>query len=136
MRISDWSSDVCSSDLACGGGEAACRCDRRPGGRGPGTPALTARPARGRAERRDGERILARRGQAPPRRASGGAGQAPRDRGGPSAAARRDRFGGQGRARRGDRAVTGQRSEEQTSELQSLMRISYDVYGLKKKKTT
>src|SRR3546814_3396049 len=31
---------------------------------------------------------------------------------------------------------TGQRSEEHTSELQSLMRISYAVFCLKKKKTT
>src|SRR3546814_5457141 len=32
------------------------------------------------------------------------------------------------------RLVTGQRSEEHTSELQSLMRISYAVFCLKKKK--
>src|SRR3546814_3760783 len=35
----------------------------------------------------------------------------------------------------GDRGVTG-RSEEHTSELQSLMRISYAVFCLKKKKKT
>src|SRR3546814_3314942 len=33
-----------------------------------------------------------------------------------------------------DRAVAAQRSEEHTSELQSLMRISYAVFCLKKKK--
>src|SRR3546814_4745421 len=33
-----------------------------------------------------------------------------------------------------DRAVSGHRSEEHTSELQSLMRISYAVFCLKKKK--
>src|SRR3546814_3287385 len=33
----------------------------------------------------------------------------------------------------GDRAPRGQRSEEHTSELQSLMRISYAVFCLKKK---
>src|SRR3546814_10454066 len=33
-----------------------------------------------------------------------------------------------------DAAVTGHRSEEHTSELQSLMRISYAVFCLKKKK--
>src|SRR3546814_1274456 len=33
------------------------------------------------------------------------------------------------------RAVRGDRSEEHTSELQSLMRISYAVFCLKKKKT-
>src|SRR3546814_10035847 len=32
--------------------------------------------------------------------------------------------------------ITGVRSEEHTSELQSLMRISYAVFCLKKKKTT
>src|SRR3546814_8401738 len=32
-------------------------------------------------------------------------------------------------------ATTGERSEEHTSELQSLMRISYAVFCLKKKKT-
>src|SRR3546814_1790641 len=34
------------------------------------------------------------------------------------------------------RAPTGSRSEEHTSELQSLMRISYAVFCLKKKKNT
>src|SRR3546814_3497344 len=34
------------------------------------------------------------------------------------------------------RALTGDRSEEHTSELQSLMRISYAVFCLKKKNTT
>src|SRR3546814_8262907 len=32
------------------------------------------------------------------------------------------------------RRIAGQRSEEHTSELQSLMRISYAVFGLKKKR--
>src|SRR3546814_1633273 len=36
----------------------------------------------------------------------------------------------------GIEAVDGSRSEEHTSELQSLMRISYAVFCLKKKKTT
>src|SRR3546814_8643348 len=41
------------------------------------------------------------------------------------------------RRRRHDRLLElGQRSEEHTSELQSLMRISYAVFCLKKKKTT
>src|SRR3546814_8379000 len=35
----------------------------------------------------------------------------------------------------GDSAVVNHRSEEHTSELQSLMRISYAVFCLKKKKT-
>src|SRR3546814_6318233 len=37
-------------------------------------------------------------------------------------------------ARAGRRAAAGYRSEEHTSELQSLMRISYAVFCLKKKK--
>src|SRR3546814_2729486 len=36
---------------------------------------------------------------------------------------------------RGLRQIVGPRSEEHTSELQSLMRISYAVFCLKKKKT-
>src|SRR3546814_1041005 len=47
------------------------------------------------------------------------------------AAYRRGRSGGPPRARR---APGGGRSEEHTSELQSLMRISYAVFCLKKKK--
>src|SRR3546814_10740894 len=35
---------------------------------------------------------------------------------------------------RGKKAILGERSEEHTSELQSLMRISYAVFCLKKKK--
>src|SRR3546814_5316059 len=54
------------------------------------------------------------------------------------------RRAGRGRARRGRFAREGDnrnpgrpsRSEEHTSELQSLMRISYAVFCLKKKKTT
>src|SRR3546814_8844902 len=40
------------------------------------------------------------------------------------------------RCRRGWSSVRSWRSEEHTSELQSLMRISYAVFCLKKKKTT
>src|SRR3546814_2425504 len=48
--------------------------------------------------------------------------------------ARVARSGGQGVARRGDNDGAVARSEEHTSELQSLMRISYAVFGLNKKK--
>src|SRR3546814_8963143 len=41
--------------------------------------------------------------------------------------------GSAGRATRQSRLVQGRRSEEHTSELQSLMRISYAVFCLKKK---
>src|SRR3546814_2383495 len=115
MRISDWSSDVCSSDLRAarrrpcrdaarggrtrrrGGGCGGQRRDRRHGG---DIPQLSARPFGAGADE---------------------GGRRPR---GPGSAPRR-RAGGDG----------GPRSEEHTSELQSLMRISYDVFCLKKKKT-
>src|SRR3546814_4178404 len=46
--------------------------------------------------------------------------------------------GGQvaGRIAQADIVITNKRSEEHTSELQSLMRISYAVFCLKKKKKT
>src|SRR3546814_5307585 len=44
------------------------------------------------------------------------------------------RGGGRPHAMYGDRAMAEQRSEEHTSELQSLMRISYAVFCLKNKK--
>src|SRR3546814_10000998 len=95
MRISDWSSDVCSSDLR-------------------------ARARSGRGLRGDSasRRRRARRREWP---------------------ARRNRRRSSRRACRqawpvGRRAEKG-RSEEHTSELQSLMRISYAVFCLKKKKT-
>src|SRR3546814_9764742 len=103
MRISDWSSDVCSSDLL----------ERhRDSGHG--------QSRRARLQAGDGRQ--------------GGAVQALRR-------CRRDRPRTQDRGcrslhRRGrtDGAEL-RRSEEHTSELQSLMRISYAVFCLKKKKT-
>src|SRR3546814_3769572 len=87
MRISDWSSDLCSSDL--------CRRD-----------AQLSRPAVGLAQRAAGAR--AARAQAL------------------LALDVHRPFRDQG-------DVAGDRSEEHTSELQSLMRISYAVFCLKKK---
>src|SRR3546814_10038796 len=104
MRFSDWSSDVCSSDLHSRGGgrrhrlcrnvglqsasrgDCAGRC-KRPVSAGPRLPRAGCEPA-----------CACRR------------------------IAERRRCGGQFR------------SEEHTSELQSLMRISYAVFCLKKKK--
>src|SRR3546814_8773409 len=94
MRISYWSSDVCSSDLRhLGGGRVLRRLARRLRHRAPG------RLARPRADRR--------RSQAERHRARES------DR-------HRDR-------------TAGLRSEEHTSELQSLMRNSYAVFCLTKK---
>src|SRR3546814_1033603 len=101
MRISDWSSDVCSSDLR--GDEG----DGQDGGPGDGRlPRRRARMDEGDAEDR-GDRqhhpfviaIGEEADQIPPMRA----------------------------------VVEVKRSEEHTSELQSLMRISYAVFCLKKK---
>src|SRR3546814_5087352 len=108
MRISDWSSDVCSSDLRemddAIVGKVGAVLDRRVG---EGAP----------------------REQRPGRAAHG--------------VARRDQFVGRDRAaplRDVPQAVGvgaaahRARSEEHTSELQSLMRISYAVFCLKKQK--
>src|SRR3546814_1877367 len=100
MRISDWSSDVCSSDL----------------------PALKCLPGKHLAE---GQHDLAD--------VAGGFHQGVR----PGGLGQREA----GRHHRGDAAGLEQgpdlllRSEEHTSELQSLMRISYAVFCLKKKKS-
>src|SRR3546814_7643131 len=117
MRISDWSSDVCSSDLLgakprCAGAGIALEC----GDRG----VLVLDHAGDGAERtvgdmpRDGTPKLPRRDA--PRLAIGSGWD---DR--PIGAAEDG---------------VEMRSEEHTSELQSLMRISYAVFCLKKNKTT
>src|SRR3546814_1214969 len=87
MRISDWSSDVCSSDLPCAG-------------------SLQPRPDPP-SQRQSADDGAHRRGVAH----AGSRRPCPCD------------------------PVGGWRSEEHTSELQSLMRISYAVFCLKKKKT-
>src|SRR3546814_4955453 len=94
MRISDWSADVCSSDLP------KPRCPER----------------RGRSADR-GARACARLG----RRVRH---------------ARPARSGEMGVRHRLEQTGLVQRSEEHTSELQSLMRISYAVFCLKKKNKT
>src|SRR3546814_7555524 len=117
MRISDWSSDVCSSDLrpATGPHGKAPRPESstptrksgdRPRSKGPSTLSdcdaegiAAAMPAR--AQRR-------LRGHHPPHRK---------------------------RMRVLRRPTRARRSEEHTSELQSLMRISYAVFLLKKNTT-
>src|SRR3546814_7539748 len=105
MRISDWSSDVCSSDLSQIAGlccslhrERAGVYERDQGGDGLGFDQLNL-----------------------PRRASGT----------PLAA---DIQGRQRQVRLCPLQMGECRSEEHTSELQSLMRISYAVFCLKKNK--
>src|SRR3546814_9040226 len=128
MRISDWSSDVCSSDLD-GDPDRTGERSRDRGSRGVSEP--------GRLQRGS---PLGRSGQPP------GSGT-----GADRATGRRTLHGAGGIGRKenagGGRAVVGiarlipcrrepRRSEEHTSELQSLMRISYAVFCLKKKKKT
>src|SRR3546814_7115915 len=102
LRISDWSSDVCSSDLFLNNGGTR---------QGPGTD--DARSDAGAAARFDPARRLHRD-----------------DEGAARQIGRHDlrRSALQSPARR-----RSPRSEEHTSELQSLMRISYAVFCLKKK---
>src|SRR3546814_2124530 len=101
MRISDWSSDVCSSDLV---GTVEPVAERATGGAGRSWWRDVRVPPRPRwragARRGPGERFRIRRlGQRPGRGAH-------------------------------------RRSEEHTSELQSLMRNTYAVFCLKKKIST
>src|SRR3546814_8420035 len=118
MRISDWSSDVCSSDLLETPDVVVHVAEAQvDDGAAPGTDVRRAgvhqvaveqehRP--GRARRRHDAALLSQ----------------PRHR---LAVQRPQRIGG------GREVVTG-KSEEHRSELQSLMRISYAVFCLKKKK--
>src|SRR3546814_3163691 len=123
MRISDWSSDVCSSDLAADAGAVDVgRAD---------SAGLRV------AEAQAGDQAVDDRGHDVDVEEAGGGDQ------------RQQRVQPQpvGCLRGGGRLVDGggvcggghaswsrRRSEEHTSELQSLMRISYAVFCLKKKK--
>src|SRR3546814_9171139 len=99
MRISDWSSDVCSSDLC----RPACRWTAKHA-----PAAVFAHLARPLLER---ARIHLREGTPMPNDTLFGVHAAALE-------------------------VRSKRSEEHTSELQSLLRISYAVFCLKKKKNT
>src|SRR3546814_6404851 len=99
MRISDWSSDVCSSDLRSRAGRRQCAA-QEPGGTAARDDLPACQPCAG--------PVAADNPFTLPDDAFSAA------------------------ARRSDPA--GDRSEEHTSELQSLMRISYAVFCLKKKK--
>src|SRR3546814_3975549 len=116
MRISDWSSDVCSSDLVVIGNRRAQRCrswfeqdGAGVGDRGPEDRLVESRKCRVRSERITPN---ARRSCVLVRRSSALCEQV------------HSKIPG----------IRDFRSEEHTSELQSLMRISYAVFCLKKKK--
>src|SRR3546814_10738037 len=118
MRISDWSSDVCSSDLEAGRKHHApdAICPERINGNGSGKSAVdAARQTQDDSGKAIAVHIIA---EAKHHRAI-------------------DifwvRIGYGAFARRADPAAM-HRSEEHTSELHSLMRISYAVFCLKKKK--
>src|SRR3546814_4830870 len=142
MRISDWSSDVCSSDL-CG---SSGRSGRTTSADGAGAGSVqdgwrgragTIGPQAGRQRnRRDpgfypAGRDAGDRLGAIDRRTHGAFGPVG-TAAGVAALAWRGRPGNR-RGRRSPDAV-GNRSEEHTSELQSLMRTSYAVFCLKQKK--
>src|SRR3546814_1837656 len=120
MRISDWSSDVCSSDLTAG------HLPRRQHERQSGEPHRIARRQRPLAYRPVKQHLAA---MPRPRfiplllvlAATGAVAQSRHDSRAPI-----DFSAGHGELQ--DKA----RSEEHTSELQSLMRISYAVFCLKK----
>src|SRR3546814_9229362 len=120
MRISDWSSDVCSSDLL----QIPAEADRSRPGR------LKDEP--GRPIGRCHDRCGTRGGQCHDRLAKRGLGPGEAD----AALCRGSIHSPDSNRRlRGAETVSAwHRSEEHTSELQSLMRISYAVFCLKKKK--
>src|SRR3546814_9809464 len=120
MRISDWSSDVCSSDLVAA------------------VAGIRGGPGAGRPDRR----VLAERGRRP---ADGGRGRivgtpAADDRTHPRCRHRHPPPLGRRRYRCRHQLIRSPtdpfRSEEHTSELQSLMRTSYAVFCLNKKMRT
>src|SRR3546814_5571612 len=127
MRISDWSSDVCSSDLP--------RAGRRHRSADGGTALATGTEPLLLSRRSCGIRLGATvAAPARPRTVLDALGLPP------------DRYDGPGRRHRAAQSVRPVsaaaadaarfRSEEHTSELQSLMRLSYAVFCLKKKKHT
>src|SRR3546814_5017547 len=124
MRISDWSSDVCSSDRLHGHENLAP---------GPGDGLVATDIGRDR-ERRIVAELVEQAVQAIPQAVIGAGMRDPQQ----FLELPVGRIGGIGAGEtydvEGDRAQIGLgRSEEHTSELQSLMRISYAVFCLKKK---
>src|SRR3546814_8671815 len=111
MRISDWSSDVCSSDL-----QPDDQVDLGDSGADRRRQHQREQPLHFRRQRRPAQM------QAEPR--------ATRLEGKPE-----ELHDAAGKQRPGQQVAGLRRSEEHTSELQSLMRISYAVFCLKKKNT-
>src|SRR3546814_1211402 len=120
MRISDWSSDVCSSDLRRPRSRPARHRARRPAGGGSSPAGGVADPAFWILPRPPPPRPYNRAANQQRRQSS-----RPDQREDPSVDKERFELGLKQR----------KRSEEHTSELQSLMRISYAVFCLKKTNT-
>src|SRR3546814_1232173 len=114
MRISDWSSDVCSSDLRC---------------------VVESYPDERKYEREDGS-MAGEDAQRDNDVTTGAVTKVTDSPVGPTVGAMpvRGRATGGRVTAPGRVASAEERSEEHTSELQSLMRISYAVFCLKKKK--
>src|SRR3546814_5447135 len=113
MRISDWSSDVCSSDLAGEDQHPAVDPSDQPSGhhhRKHGADAAGGQHVAG-GQHRKAHQVLQEGWQ-------------------------QGEGGEQHDADHEDQQEPDPRSEEHTSELQSLMRISYAVFCLKNKNTT
>src|SRR3546814_4602968 len=123
MRSSDWSSDVCSSDLA--RRDEGHDSDHGGPGHGPCQQHLCGHLGRHQAS--SGPAVVAPK--ASPQQQSDAASAADQVRRQIAVAERLLRV-----KEAKDNLITS--SEEHTSELQSLMRISYAVFCLKKKKTT
>src|SRR3546814_3971629 len=119
MRISDWSSDVCSSDLS--------TADQRSPGKALIRAASDTR--RGPVSLRISVSLVWKAGVA--HTSARHSPSAVRNRGAATArvSARHDET-------KQNPCALQSKSEEHTSELQSLMRISYAVFCLKKKQTT
>src|SRR3546814_6933613 len=120
MRISDWSSDVCSSDLIARPG---CRAAQRPPGQ-----EQVARDHGDHKDEVDGEQPVQADLQVSRALHLHEGHVVEHGRKG-------DGVKRQQCARRDKEHDAANRSEEHTSELQSLMRISYAVFCLKKKNT-
>src|SRR3546814_4769084 len=116
LRISDWSSDVCSSDL--GGKERLYRFLGRDGGAVPIGPRDVIRPRQDAVS--PGAEEVGLRARTGGRHCNG--------------AGRFQRMFEEQVERQKRLEQPRDRSEEHTSELQSLMRISYAVFCLKKKR--
>src|SRR3546814_10311864 len=119
LRISDWSSDVCSSDL-CGITRAGSLVWDGPV------------EAAGRAQQDPGEQARGR-GRDPEHEKADRVAHAPRHRHRREGHVAQHERVDEGEEHHRRHARGKERSEEHTSELQSLMRISYAVLCLKKK---